>query len=875
MNTKLRSNYTLPLSEAIFENKIDILDRLLREEPNNTVHKTTWSAPPTWTVDRLFSILTGGLPSFSLIDQITGSSRFDNWLRHLNKDQAYFFLDVVWKSIFAKETYISIDPKRFKYYNFFTLSNSLNDRILFQDVFEVSFLLNKLLDSRKPFEFIMMHAAEFDHHVHTTSLSNRDTEKILREDEELFSTLIEKMDDETTLIMTADHGLIERGHGGAEIEERKTFLFAHNKKGLLKGNPMFQKHFPENIARKEEDQLALTPTLSLLLNMNPPLNCLDTILPELLPNMNFSTESELISYLLSVYAIVIEQKLKLVSLSSVLKAFRSDLVGNWTKVAAKCSQLRGGAVGGEEFISEAKGLIKEVEELAVWLKEQHAKLSNYSGDRGYMPAMASAVIVAMLAFVFSTCTEFYGLKLVTIRAWHLLAGLLASALLHLVHPDLPFKFAVLLVFAGLLLIYELITIALHPSAFHSHYMTGFFYGHSLAGIAITSRITESVNTMQDKMPFQSLALLYLAVQYPFAALQRLLLGLLQRSPLLPPLLARLRLLLLELPLLVLLSMGDEYFISNFEHGFLIGPYAFLARNRFLTGTLLPGLLTLLGLAYSTLYDLKLPGWLASLHLCNYVFGCLTLYYSERSFFWGRAVAPNLLLLTSLAAGYLSLQHLRTIKKAQARYTMTMLACLILFLLPLFVLIGGHFSAYNILFTVLLILLRYSTDEGKGVVLPAFLVILTRLSFVASGKRKLQQALPLQAGTLFYNDFHSLSWIPVLISTIYPLAVSPLFLFYFQHRTIAKSEEARPTDLKGNTKAVRTADHAKLKELFTASTAILLSETMVLAEILGCTLVFASDAKYVLTDVTNLLLYILIGFVASLGVKAFYFLNIFK
>lgn len=730
------------------------------------------------------------------------------------------------------------------------------------------------MDSGKPFDLAMMHTAELDHSVHITSLSNQATDKILRRADQLFQGLVDRMDSHTTLIMTADHGLLEKGHGGAATDERKTFLFAYNKQGLLKANPLFQKHFGANIAREEEDQLALTPTLSLLLNISPPFNSLDTILPELLPNMDFESEEQLFNYLLPIYDLVIQQKLQLVSLSSVLSDHRTDLVTKWTQLATKCSALMKGTPKGEQFLEEAMGLIKEVEALVTELKNVQVRLANYSSGRESVPMLLLGVIIALVAFIFSLATEFIGSAPVTFRAGHLIVALVTAAVLHFANPQLPLKFAIFLVFAGLLLIYELITIVKNPKKF-SYFMMSIIPDGSISiAISMAVRISENANIMQDKMPFQSLALLYLFVQYPFNTTMHTVLRALRKAPLLRPILSDLLLFAAEAALLLLLSMGDEYFLSNYEHGYLIGPYAVLASQRFLFGTVLPGLVTLVGLAYATLVELRLPERLAILHLCNYVFACVAFYFSEESYFWGRAVAPNILLLTSVGVGYLSLRELRAQSQLGARYEMTKVAFLLLFLLPFFVLIGGHFSAYNILFTVLLLLLRYCTDEGKGCTLSIFVVILTRLSYIASGKRKILEALPLKAGTLFYNDYHSLSWIPVLIRTVYPLALVPLFYLYFQQRTLSKLEVSF-RDLKGNNQRARGVRKTKLKLLYSYSTMLLLTDIMIVAQVLATICIFMREQEYQLIDVTNSLLHIVLGFALNLVIKAVYFLNIFK
>lgn len=118
----------LPLTQAMYENKLHVFDNLAKNEPHRAVHKKSTVYPPTWTMDRIISLISGGYPSQDLVDMITGFSGQDHILDGLRGDN-YFFGDIIWKPIFEVNKQIKFKEK--DYYNYFIMTkDEITDTVL-------------------------------------------------------------------------------------------------------------------------------------------------------------------------------------------------------------------------------------------------------------------------------------------------------------------------------------------------------------------------------------------------------------------------------------------------------------------------------------------------------------------------------------------------------------------------------------------------------------------------------------------------------------------------------------------------------------------------------------------------------------------------
>lgn len=125
----------LPLTEAVYENKLSVFEDYAKREPGKAVHKKSTISPPTWTIDRITSLITGGYPSQDLIDLISGFSGQDHLLEDI-EGKNYFFGDVIWRPILEKNSRVKFEHKT--YYNFFIMSHGeITDSHLVNDTIEV------------------------------------------------------------------------------------------------------------------------------------------------------------------------------------------------------------------------------------------------------------------------------------------------------------------------------------------------------------------------------------------------------------------------------------------------------------------------------------------------------------------------------------------------------------------------------------------------------------------------------------------------------------------------------------------------------------------------------------------------------------------
>ena len=77
------------------------------------------------------------------------------------------------------------------------------------------------------------HIIGVDHAGHTFSASHSEIERKLKDSENIVREVIEKMDNDTVLIVCGDHGMTDDGnHGGASKNELRSVLFSYHKGGF-------------------------------------------------------------------------------------------------------------------------------------------------------------------------------------------------------------------------------------------------------------------------------------------------------------------------------------------------------------------------------------------------------------------------------------------------------------------------------------------------------------------------------------------------------------------------------------------------------------------------------------------------------------------
>jgi len=99
----------------------------------------------------------------------------------------------------------------------------LNDNLASKNIYDE-------LDKGSDFQFLIAHLIGMDHAGHAYDGRHPELTRKMHDIEMIVETTIEKMDDETTLVVFGDHGMTQEGsHGGSSDEEMRTVFFAYQK----------------------------------------------------------------------------------------------------------------------------------------------------------------------------------------------------------------------------------------------------------------------------------------------------------------------------------------------------------------------------------------------------------------------------------------------------------------------------------------------------------------------------------------------------------------------------------------------------------------------------------------------------------------------
>src|SRR6202000_750861 len=103
----------------------------------------------------------------------------------------------------------------------------------------------------------------------------------LKQMDGVFRDVIEKLDDETLLVVMGDHGMDTKGdHGGESDDEIQAALWMYSKKGNFGRTVPANSKPPATAKERPVAQIDLVPTLSLLLGMPIPFNNLGAPIEE-------------------------------------------------------------------------------------------------------------------------------------------------------------------------------------------------------------------------------------------------------------------------------------------------------------------------------------------------------------------------------------------------------------------------------------------------------------------------------------------------------------------------------------------------------------------------------------------------------------------
>lgn len=258
-------------ANPFFHNNFPILYDLAQKEPYNAVLLKFMADPPTTTLQRLKGLTTGSLPTF-----IDAGSNFngdaiieDNWLLQLysqNKSVA-FVGDDTWTALFDQY----LDPVlNFPYDSLNVADLHTVDNGVIDHLFP---LLHP--DNSTRWDVLIGHFLGVDHAGHRYGPNHHAMRDKLRQMNDVIGEVINKIDDDTLLVVMGDHGMDKTGnHGGESSDELESTLFLYSKKSDAGFRQKSALYDTANLGKnyRSVNQIDLVPTLSLLLGLPIPFN---------------------------------------------------------------------------------------------------------------------------------------------------------------------------------------------------------------------------------------------------------------------------------------------------------------------------------------------------------------------------------------------------------------------------------------------------------------------------------------------------------------------------------------------------------------------------------------------------------------------------
>ncbi|KAK5120084.1 hypothetical protein LTR85_006565 [Meristemomyces frigidus] len=272
----LRYDFTVPFQPRPgdeqphhFHNALPFLYETSVQQPQNAFLRPFIADPPTTTLQRLKGLTTGTLPTF-----IDAGSNFagtaideDNLVEQLFKagKRVVHLGDDTWQSLFPGyfEPNLTKPYDSFNVWDLHTVDNGVNEH-LFP-------LLEPSMQGR--WDVIFGHYLGVDHAGHRYGPDHPAMTDKLRQMDDIFRRIIDKLDDQTLLVVMGDHGMDVKGdHGGESDDEVEAALWMYSKRGVFGRGNGIPVEPPASAKERPVGQIDLVPTLALMLGLQIPFN---------------------------------------------------------------------------------------------------------------------------------------------------------------------------------------------------------------------------------------------------------------------------------------------------------------------------------------------------------------------------------------------------------------------------------------------------------------------------------------------------------------------------------------------------------------------------------------------------------------------------
>lgn len=272
----LRYDFTVPFYSTNqgeqphhFHDALSVLYETAIQQPHNAFLLPFIADPPTTTLQRLKGLTTGTLPTF-----IDAGSNFagtaieeDNLvaqLRNAGKNLVHLG-DDTWHSLFPGyfDANLTHSYDSFNVWDLHTVDNGVSEHLL------------PLLHASNmtKWDIIFGHYLGVDHAGHRYGPDHAAMTAKLQQMDGIIRQLIDRLDDQTLLVVMGDHGMDAKGdHGGESDDEIEAALWMYSKKGIFGRSSIERLEPPRTAKERPVGQIDLVPTLSLLLGMPIPFN---------------------------------------------------------------------------------------------------------------------------------------------------------------------------------------------------------------------------------------------------------------------------------------------------------------------------------------------------------------------------------------------------------------------------------------------------------------------------------------------------------------------------------------------------------------------------------------------------------------------------
>ncbi|KAL0278725.1 UNVERIFIED_CONTAM: hypothetical protein PYX00_000459 [Menopon gallinae] len=300
-----------------FQNRLPIIDELLRTVPNNSLLFKFIANPPTTTMQRLKGLTTGSLPTFIDIGSNFAAAEIDedNILDQLigQEKNIVFMGDDTWTSLFPKRFLRQYPYPSFNVWDLDTVDNGI-----------LKHLTPEIL--KKDWNLLIAHFLGVDHCGHKYGPYHAEMTRKLNQMNDVIRDITNTIDEDTILIVMGDHGMTQSGdHGGESSDEVTSALFMFSPAPFLSSEMV--------VKTDVVYQVDFVPTLSALLGFPVPFSNLGKVILEALPVTRYDKNIEHdLSFALNVLQNNIEQMMLYINTySRRIQAFSKEKISTLTE----------------------------------------------------------------------------------------------------------------------------------------------------------------------------------------------------------------------------------------------------------------------------------------------------------------------------------------------------------------------------------------------------------------------------------------------------------------------------------------------------------------------------------------------------------------